>query len=317
MARLASKAERQRLWRQMCAAFDSEELRTLCHMVLKGADYDDLPGRARDGKVRELIARFENRGEVEVLLDACAAERPALVWDDFALVDNTAVLGVDLPDTLLPPRARLALGALALVVLALLAWRVWPRPTPPAPVVDLATFPGIPLTVVLPDGETVGIEVEPVLGSVSRLVELNQREGEQALPVEVVTELADGVPEPFPRAWYGYEVPHENQEPCPAWPNRFSIASLRYELAGGTVLVFAEKGGDYPARLLFPISGSGAVPLLDTLHRTDEPEFQGPLNASIQHFLASPGTTGQLVLYDGNSLSGNECVLEIEERTER
>lgn len=58
----------------LTAHYDLEELRTLCFKLY--VPDDDLPGRTREGKARELLAFCERHGRTEALLRQLAADHP-------------------------------------------------------------------------------------------------------------------------------------------------------------------------------------------------------------------------------------------------
>jgi len=58
--------------------FSEEELRTLCFDL--GVDYDNLPGRAKVDKARELVAHFDRCERIPELTAALARQRPTLDW---------------------------------------------------------------------------------------------------------------------------------------------------------------------------------------------------------------------------------------------
>jgi hypothetical protein len=60
--------------------FGEEDLRTLCFDL--GLDYDDLPGRGRPNKIRDLIAHCKHHGRLSELERACANARPSLSWSE-------------------------------------------------------------------------------------------------------------------------------------------------------------------------------------------------------------------------------------------
>ena len=64
--------------------YNEEELRTLCFDV--GIDYDDLPGRSRNDKARELLAHLDRVGRVADLIQRCEKERPNVPWREIAEV---------------------------------------------------------------------------------------------------------------------------------------------------------------------------------------------------------------------------------------
>jgi len=152
-----------------------------------------------------------------------------------------------------------------------------PSVTPPP------SFNGIPVSVKLPNGSRAVIEVKPVIGDIGRLTEINQKEGDLALPVMVPLGWNVSLPDPLPRYWYSYQLPDGGQEPCINWPNRYNTVSMKYDLAGGVVLVFAEKGGDYPSRLLLPISDKQDIPKLGNpaaCRRRGTRPLGGPISVS-------------------------------------
>lgn len=57
--------------------FDLEEFRTLCSDL--GVDYDSLRGEGKEGKVRELIARFQRREDQEHLVAIIRHERGSII----------------------------------------------------------------------------------------------------------------------------------------------------------------------------------------------------------------------------------------------
>jgi hypothetical protein len=65
---------RNQLRRVLIAHFDDSELRDLCFEL--GCDYDDLPGESKVDKARELVARFERRGELYALIRRVDMLRP-------------------------------------------------------------------------------------------------------------------------------------------------------------------------------------------------------------------------------------------------
>jgi hypothetical protein len=57
--------------------FDDEELRTLCFDL--GVDYDDLPGRGRTGKARELVSYLSRHKRIESLIEFIRQNRKDIV----------------------------------------------------------------------------------------------------------------------------------------------------------------------------------------------------------------------------------------------
>ena len=72
--------DRARLHRTLDTRFDEEELRTLCFRLR--VDYDNLPGRSKKSKARELTTLFDRQGQLEAL--AAAVEQR----DDIALSET-------------------------------------------------------------------------------------------------------------------------------------------------------------------------------------------------------------------------------------
>ncbi len=63
--------------------FDAEELRTLCFDL--GIDYDDLPGRGRAAKARELVAHIDRRERIPDCIQAGRQARPDILWEQVQL----------------------------------------------------------------------------------------------------------------------------------------------------------------------------------------------------------------------------------------
>ena len=168
----------------------------------------------------------------------------------------------------------------------------------------------IPVEIELSSGVVQTIRVNPVVGEIGRLVTINQEENE-AIPIKILPDWIWGNElAPMPTVWDAYQLPHENSLPCSAWPSRFRVASMRFSVSG-LVLAFAYKGGEYPSQMLIPMMGEGNIPILDNISRGDLPNGAGPLNASIQVFLAQQHTVGTIAVYDENDFKGNECTLSI------
>lgn len=62
--------------------FDEEELRTFCFE--RGIDYDNLPGRGKASKARELVAYYERHDRIRELKELARLSRPGVSWDDAA-----------------------------------------------------------------------------------------------------------------------------------------------------------------------------------------------------------------------------------------
>jgi hypothetical protein len=58
--------------------FDEGELRTLCFDL--GIEYDDLPGKGRADKARELVAYLERRDRIPDLIEIGERIRPDVSW---------------------------------------------------------------------------------------------------------------------------------------------------------------------------------------------------------------------------------------------
>lgn len=69
-----------RLRRLLTERFSDDDLRNLCFDL--GVDYEDLPGEAKGGKVRELLLHLDNRDCIDDLIDAVQKERPGVSWRD-------------------------------------------------------------------------------------------------------------------------------------------------------------------------------------------------------------------------------------------
>lgn len=63
--------------------FDEEELRTLCFEL--GIDYDDLPGRGKAAKARELASYFGRRKQIPKCVEVGKQLRPDILWEEVQL----------------------------------------------------------------------------------------------------------------------------------------------------------------------------------------------------------------------------------------
>jgi tetratricopeptide (TPR) repeat protein len=63
--------------------FDEEELRTLCFDL--GIRYDDLPGRGKVAKARELVAHLERRERIPDCIEVGKLSRPDIIWEKVQL----------------------------------------------------------------------------------------------------------------------------------------------------------------------------------------------------------------------------------------
>lgn len=60
--------------------FNESELQNLVFDL--GIDYENLPGKSKEDKTRELIAFLERRGRVSELVRVCYQLRPNLPWEE-------------------------------------------------------------------------------------------------------------------------------------------------------------------------------------------------------------------------------------------
>ncbi len=63
---------------KLSETFNEEELRTLCFHL--DVEYDDLPGRGRANKARELIGLLERNGRIPDLVTEATKQRPKIIW---------------------------------------------------------------------------------------------------------------------------------------------------------------------------------------------------------------------------------------------
>jgi len=75
--------------------FDEEETRTLCFQV--GVEYDDLPARSLQGRIRELVKRCDREGTLDALILACMSERPNEYWANKASKASPSAVQFMLP----------------------------------------------------------------------------------------------------------------------------------------------------------------------------------------------------------------------------
>lgn len=69
-----------KLHRILSTHFDENELRTLCFNL--GVDYDDLPGKGKANKARELTGYSARHGRISELVKTGKELRPDIVWED-------------------------------------------------------------------------------------------------------------------------------------------------------------------------------------------------------------------------------------------
>lgn len=67
---------RIRLWTLLCDRMSLDEVRDVCFLL--GTDYDALNGETKGGKVRELVAYYDRREDLDALVAAVTAYRPDL-----------------------------------------------------------------------------------------------------------------------------------------------------------------------------------------------------------------------------------------------
>ena len=77
----AREPDRIRLLRLLTAHFSEEELRDLT-FLLPDVDFDNLPGRGKSAKARELIQYLERRSRLAELPEAGREMRPDVPWDE-------------------------------------------------------------------------------------------------------------------------------------------------------------------------------------------------------------------------------------------
>jgi hypothetical protein len=77
----AGQPSRACLLRLLTMHFGEEDLRDLC-FYLDGVDFDNLPGRGKAAKARELLLYLERRRQLRALLDVGRAVRPDVPWDE-------------------------------------------------------------------------------------------------------------------------------------------------------------------------------------------------------------------------------------------
>ena len=69
-----------RLYKILKSRFDEEELRTLCFNLR--IDYDDLRGKGKSGKARELVQNFQRRNALPCLKEAIVDSRQDISLND-------------------------------------------------------------------------------------------------------------------------------------------------------------------------------------------------------------------------------------------
>ena len=83
----SEKARRQKylskLHQTLTERFSEDELRTLC-FHLEDADYDDLEGKGKASKARELVSHLERRHRIPELVESVKEQRPDISWEDIS-----------------------------------------------------------------------------------------------------------------------------------------------------------------------------------------------------------------------------------------
>jgi hypothetical protein len=74
-----AQLDRADLRQKLDAHFNETDLRVLCFDL--GADYENLPGRAKVEKIISLIEYLEHRVRIVELLRACCTQRPNVAWN--------------------------------------------------------------------------------------------------------------------------------------------------------------------------------------------------------------------------------------------
>ncbi len=77
---MAQRERLAQLRQNLIECYNDEELRTLCFDL--GVDYDNLPGRAKADKARELLSDVDHRGRIPDLIKLCSMQRPNVPWQE-------------------------------------------------------------------------------------------------------------------------------------------------------------------------------------------------------------------------------------------
>lgn len=102
----------RKLLRVLNDLFNEEDLRDLCFDLRvqdPDVDYDNLPGRAKKDKARELIIFYSHRRRLAVLVAAIIDLRPNISWDEIQLVDtdeDPTASNITLPPNLTKPQDK-------------------------------------------------------------------------------------------------------------------------------------------------------------------------------------------------------------------
>ncbi len=67
--------------------YDEEEIRTLCFYL--SVDYDDLPGKGKTSKARELLAHLKRRRRLSELVELGRRKRPDIPWELVKLLPSS------------------------------------------------------------------------------------------------------------------------------------------------------------------------------------------------------------------------------------
>jgi hypothetical protein len=88
MSTLPGQNDLVKLHQIIASRFDEGELRTLCFNLQ--VDYDGLPGTSKPDKARELVAYFERRKAIPILVDIGKQLRPDIDWPE-SLGDSSSL----------------------------------------------------------------------------------------------------------------------------------------------------------------------------------------------------------------------------------
>ena len=62
--------------------FDEDDLRDLCFRLPDAPAYEDLAGKTKPGKARELVLWFKRQGRLPELIELVKQLRPKITWPD-------------------------------------------------------------------------------------------------------------------------------------------------------------------------------------------------------------------------------------------
>lgn len=77
---MGAPMNRKALRKAIANHFKLDQIQTLCFDL--GIDFEELEGKAKTGKVREIIKEMENAGRLHELIDYLKSERPNVNWAD-------------------------------------------------------------------------------------------------------------------------------------------------------------------------------------------------------------------------------------------